>query len=832
MSKKHHKNSRRPSELSSDQLERQARDDMTAGRFRKARDTYKILCKQDREKHLPALIEANRCLAEQLVEKGQIPEAEQVLAHLKTIAPSSSVLATDVSVALKKNDWLTALDAALCLWKDLPAVPLERDRAAVADALVLAFPNLQETETLARPEATDLEAVVGALRCLTEQRWEKAQELLRPLPRGSLFAAWKILVKGMIAFYTGDPEKAQALFAQLPPHGVPVRAANAFQLFLGPSPSRTPDEPARDQAARGACCLLNATNLAPFLLRANQSWRAARYTHSYEEMRRAPGFPSEESDLAGALSDFYFKAAFAMSEAPSDEYVEWFKQFADSGRFNNDAEARLTYRLLGCAELKNPYYDGDIEFFWRSFLGFFPADDPQNGKVTSLVLEQVGAHCALREEDEDNPFFPDDADRFPPALRDAIRVLEESIERDPSNLGAYFKLLDVYESAEKDDDRDLLLDRMADLFPRDKSVLLRAAKESLQREAYVKGIQYLERAHSLDALDPVVLQELAGAYTALAKDQYKKKNINKGRHTFDLARRHGNQDKLNFYRGLDFLQATQGVLELTFGDKGMGQRLMTAARKSTSSIVALLFFAHGISRLNRRKRGSPFWAELLQNRALVASASARKEVYLVFEYLHSIDEDLGWSAESEFVAECLLPVSSEAFSREEAADLVPLLAEYPQFIFLAERITREALRRNPTDPRFRLYSLFGCTSSPTDLDTAALAGIYHDAIREGDTKTATLAQGAMRLAEDFGDPSDEQDDFGFSDKEIEEMRRMASTLSDAEFEAFRQKSGEIIPLPIFDLVMAGIRGKSSPRPQPERQRRGTWKTDELDLFNQ
>ncbi len=312
MGKKHHQNSRRPSELSSERLERQARDDMAATRFRKARDAYKVLCKQDREKYLPGLLEANRRLAEQLIENGLISEAEQVLAYLKTIAPSSSMLATDVSVALKKHDWQTALEGASRLSKDTHD---ERDRAVVADALVLAFPNLEETVRLALPEASDLAAILGALRCVSEERWEQAQELLRPVPRGSLFAAWKILLKGMIAFYSGDPEKVEALFAQLPPHGVPIRAANALRLFLGPGHSQKFDEPALEQAAKGACSLLNATNLAPFLVRANRSWRAGRHADSYKEMRQTAGFPSEEPDLAGALSDFYFKAPFAMHDA-------------------------------------------------------------------------------------------------------------------------------------------------------------------------------------------------------------------------------------------------------------------------------------------------------------------------------------------------------------------------------------------------------------------------------------------------------------------------------------------------------------------------------------
>src|SRR5271166_5821706 len=261
MGKKHQKNSSRPSELSSDQLERQAHVDMAAGRFRKARDIYKILCKQDREKNLPGLIEANRRLAEQLTENGQISEAEQVLAYLKTIAPSSIMLANDVCFALKQQDWQTALDGALRLRN---STHNEHDRAVVADALVLAFPNLEEACRLAVPEATDLAAVVGALRCVSEERWEQAQELLRPLPRGSSFAAWKILVKGMIAFYTGNPEKSEALFAQLPPYGVPRQAANAQQMFLGQGHSAKFGEPAGERAARGAAFLLNGPNLTPF----------------------------------------------------------------------------------------------------------------------------------------------------------------------------------------------------------------------------------------------------------------------------------------------------------------------------------------------------------------------------------------------------------------------------------------------------------------------------------------------------------------------------------------------------------------------------------------
>jgi hypothetical protein len=831
MGKKFHKNSRRPSELSSEQLERQARDDMAASRFRKARDTYKVLCKQNREKYLPGLVEANRGLAEQLMENGRNSEAEQVLAYLKTIAPASSMLATDICLALKKHDWQTALEGALRLWNNPSAALAERDRAAVADGMVLAFPELQEAGNLPLPEASDLAAVVGALRCVSEERWDRAQELLRPVPRGSLFAGWKILVKGMIAFYAGNPEKVEALFAQLSPHGVPVRAANALRLFLGTGRSQKLNEPAGEQAARGACILLGATDLATHLVPANQAWEAARHGDSYKELRQASSFPSEQPDLAGALSDFYFKAPFAMRDAAYDKYIDRFERIAESGQFKNNQEARFVYRLLGCAEFEDPFA-GDIEHFWRSFLKFYPTNDRLSGKIASRILERVGSHYAQREMEPF--FFGEEGERLRDA-QGAIRVLEESIERDASNLGAYLKLLDVYESTKQNNDRIRLLDRMAKLFPRDKTVLLHAGRESLERKAYVKGIQYLERAHLLDALDPEVLQTLVSTYTRLARQYYEKRNVIKGRHTFDLARRHAIRDQVDFIRGLEFLEALQGLLEMSFGDKGMGERLMTSARENTRSLVALLFFAHGNSRRYQRKQGSGFWAELLKNRPQVVSARSRKEVYLVFAHLRSLDEALNWSAEIAFVRKCLAPLSSEAFTPEEASYFVPLLRTDPPFASVAKAINSEALRRDPDDPQFRLYAVFLRSRSPLDLNIAEVDKIYRDAVRRGDTKTAALANTAIEAAKNFIDPTfeedDPEDDFGFPSEQLEEMQNMAAEMSDAEFEKFRAESAKFIPLTIFDLVMAGAREKSSRQTRPEERKHVNRRTDQPDLFN-
>jgi hypothetical protein len=174
---------------------------------------------------------------------------------------------------------------------------------------------------------------------------------------------------------------------------------------------------------------------------------------------------------------------------------------------------------------------------------------------------------------------------------------------------------------------------------------------------------------------------------------------------------------------------------------------------------------------------------------------------------------------------------------------VSALARYPALSSLAQAIISEALRRDPDDPRFRLFSVLRKTRSPLELDFAAVDKIYHDAIRQGDTNTAKVAKAAMQTAESLAYPpiddeeeeeeeEDEDAPFGIPLDELRQMRQMAAQMSDAEFEAFRKESAKEIPLPIFDLVMGRIMGKSSRRSQSAQSRRGTRKTDQLDLFNE
>lgn len=192
---------------------------MAAGKFRKARDAAKELCKLDRAAHLQKLVDANLALAEQMRAAGQISEAEQVLSYLRQIAPPEKLAGADLELLVAAKKWRQAAMAAL------DALP----GTAAADALVLAGPE-NAPERLKPSDATELRAIWSALEATSRSDFPGAREFLRALAIQSPFAHWKLFLKGVVAFYSGDSAQADLAFQKLPEASMVARAARGFQF--------------------------------------------------------------------------------------------------------------------------------------------------------------------------------------------------------------------------------------------------------------------------------------------------------------------------------------------------------------------------------------------------------------------------------------------------------------------------------------------------------------------------------------------------------------------------------------------------------------------------
>lgn len=777
-----------PADTAPEQLETQAAAELAAGRFRKARDLYKELCKRDRQKHLPRLIEANRSLADQMLARGQVSEAQQVLAYLASIAPAGELLGFGVQASLAAKDWTKAGKLAADLFQTALGTPAPRDRSLVADALVLAFPTQDESPvSLPREVGEELAAIIGSLLAISERRFDDAQALLRPLPRNSLFADWKILAKAWIAFYSGEKPKAANLFALLPPKSAPGRAATPFLPFLSvEDPLNGSDRP---HVIAQICEISGHRHLGSILARADQFWQIGRYLDSLKEMRRASSFPSEAADLAGVLSDFYFRAQSNLPQQKADGYIIGMHEIVMKEALKSAVERRLFWRTLG----QDALLAGAIaqaEEGWRNFLAACPPEAPRTARLGSLIHFKLGEWGSL--EMPTGGFFHLISRK--PRLRDAaaaIHELEKSISLDPSHLAAHLLLLKVYENEKRTSERNRLLDEMARRFPEEKTVLFQTGRGCVDRGAFQKGLDALERARALDPLDPEISRELARGCLQMGRQHYQKKNAAKARLSFQRAETYAHRESSDLHSGLQMMRARQAALEMLFGDKEAALPLMETARAAPTTFPAWLYMAHASHRVYARaqKSDSPFWKELQS--ATAASPESRRLLLETFEFRSEGHLRLLWGAERKHVVTSLKAAAGATFSREEAGFLCDRLFKSDDFGQVVDLLVKAGLRADPEDPMFLLYEELHQMHPFLEPNWGKIEAIRDAATRRGDTRTARLATETLDSRESdafFGNaafPGDEFDDDGLPVSPDEILRQLLELTEKEESAGFK-----------------------------------------------
>jgi hypothetical protein len=79
------------------------RELLAQAKWRKAREEAKLLVKQDRARFLPLLVEANFGLAREMIAKGLLDEARQVVAYLATLIPAAQLRALALDLESRSN---------------------------------------------------------------------------------------------------------------------------------------------------------------------------------------------------------------------------------------------------------------------------------------------------------------------------------------------------------------------------------------------------------------------------------------------------------------------------------------------------------------------------------------------------------------------------------------------------------------------------------------------------------------------------------------------------------------------------------------------------------
>ncbi len=686
--------------------ERAGREYLARGRFRKAREEFKLLCKIDRPKFLPLLVEANIGLAREMAGKGLVADAQQVLSYLKTIAAPEQLLGLELELgagSATPGQGSALPDILQTLAKPSLA---GAERQHLADWAVLAFEPVPNPRPEVAALAQELGAIVSALRAISERQFDQALELVRPLGQASVFSHWKVFVKGLGAFYCGDLERAGRFFRSLPAGSVPGKASQSYLLLLSSSPvaanSPLPSEAVIEWAGR----MTGERGLGGALLRAEQAWRKADPVQMYQNLRGGiPRFPGEGPDLIGVLSEFAVHCSFTLPFELRENYDELADMIVEEARSKNQVELQMFLRATVLSSVL--IMPDDVAFgYWEQFLRTREKLHGPNPALDSLAYGWLGQIFSQPPPPDSPAFFPFNRSRS--RMRNASeaqRLLEKAVSLDGGNLSASLSLCEIYQERRMDSERNRLLDRMTARFPAEKKVLMLAGQACLERKAYKRGLDYLSQALMLDRLDPAIPDNLVKARLLQAREYFQKSRADDARKAMSQTTPFEVSTPGNLTRSRWCLKIQQGLMETTWGDPARGGTLLEEARQESPSEAAFLYYA-GFADLEigpRTARASLYFDEFvrLKNRG----ASAALAVALTRIWLHGREclADRAGDQPRELLENYLRAAAKRPFSREEGGRLVEFCLAEDDFTDAAIALVEKRLQEDAGDPLFRFY---------------------------------------------------------------------------------------------------------------------------------
>jgi tetratricopeptide (TPR) repeat protein len=818
--------------------EQRAREFLAQKQWRKARDELKPLTKMDRPRFLPLLIKANIGLSREMMAKGQVAEAQQVLSYLASIATSDQLRAVELEMTSQMEPTAGSADKLAGELAAANATRTESEKLGLADKLVLTFQELGDGVVADERVAAELRAVHEALLAASMQQWDRLPDILRLIPHRSVFGHWSAFIKGLAAFHTGESERAVRFFENLPSGTVPAKASQVYLLWLHPGAAVKGGRPPSEIVLEGAGRLLGQPGVGRLLLRADQLWKKEDHEQSYRVLRDAlTGFPVRDLTWLGTLTDFYFNAAHTLPEADRDAYLEYFEDLVAGSATKNGIEEMLSYRLLAIEDDERGDWEGYLRLHERLY-----QPDP---RFASLVYGRLGRSFASVEA---NPFRPGRAPE-PVDGPAAVACLRKAIELDPNNLEAHLALVHVHTALRQARECNRLLDRMVERFPEEKRVLVDAAISCTDREAYVKGLDYLQRARRLDQLDPRIPDLIVLARHRLAEQSFRQKRPEKARESLAAAEPFLTDKPEDFRRSRWTARLHQALMELSWGDAAQGEKLLEEARAASPFPAAFLLFAHLAFRPTRSSGGdaTPYWAELAKTVRSAPQVGRLGLLVRIIDHWQAAAGSNQLAATERLVRQCLPVACGQPFTREEARQMVELRLVDSRWRTDLVILVKKVLCSDPMDPLFRVYKflLQGDSTAPSPQNRKELNTLLQEAGRRGDDATAQRIQHLIKRMENPPrrplPPDLEMDDFDEDDlppefadpalnypplnlpprfpRELAEIAKLLALMSDSELEGAKRTRPKGMPAAIFDSLVDLARGQQRPpRPKPGKQK--------------
>jgi tetratricopeptide (TPR) repeat protein len=528
--KHHHAGYDDPSDLRP-RIDKAARD----GRFQQALDLTKQLFKQEPSPvHRNLLHEMYLGRARQLREQGSTRDAANVLqVALGVGGPPAGWLEKAVGELILCGSYADALRIVSSLpdGEDLRAKIL----AGQADQAVL-----QEGKSRTHLSAelqVELDAVLKAFEHLAAGRDEAMKESLTIIGLRSPFLEWKLLLRGLQAYYTNDDVRALENWQRLSLERAPARLAAPYRLGL-------------DESFRGAQSAKTRKLLEKQLTRlegerVQDALRKLQKDLAGKKpmtmlLRRVeellPDIQETSPQAVPRLAAFFYWALITDGN-PSDipRYQKVFRAPAEDPHFH-----RL--QALGYE------HHGDLAAAhkeWQKYLDEIPRlrdvwPGDQGVRVQALIWKHMGDNgMGIPDPADDPPDMPDflrhHPDRPKPLKPSPEQCYRKSLELAPDQVATYSALFHYLLIKRKYDAAIATGQELLDRFPDHLDTLTTLAQTQLLQENYAAAVDLYQSAVRTNPLDRKLRQRLSTAHIYLARHYTEDGEFDEARAQFQAA---------------------------------------------------------------------------------------------------------------------------------------------------------------------------------------------------------------------------------------------------------------------------------------------------------
>jgi tetratricopeptide (TPR) repeat protein len=482
----------------------------------------------------------------------------------------------------------------------------------------------------------DYDRIVRAFAFGEAGRDEEARTLLGEIGLRSPFLEWKLLLRGLLAYYASEDPRALENWQRLNPERLPARLAAPLRQVID-APYRTAQPPETQGRLQQQLDKLQGPSLATQM-------RGLRSALADKE-NLAPAFRQAEALLpelrrtAPALADRLARVLYwAVMESSPDDVPRYQRVF---GRPPADPHFD---RLQALA------YERVADFarahkHWQRFEREIAADparwpDGQATHARALVWLHMGRNAALvpgPEKQARLPWFVREMAGTPRPLKpSAEECFRQATELAPDLLEPYEALLDYYRDAGMDRKAEQAAKRLLKQFPGHAPTLEDLGDLCTDQDEQYEALAFFERALRANPLDRELRAKVVAAHLGCARLRAVDKEIDAAREQIKaaLALRGGSPDLTLLCRA--------AAVELKAGDDARAGELLAMTRHLADSPPAVSFrMMCEVARLKLPKRDKTrFEAEVAAGfaapptgatavgiaRELVAVASARKYV--------------------------------------------------------------------------------------------------------------------------------------------------------------------------------------------------------------